>query len=292
MSEHLHQWIGRRDRCLNLSICSPPTSADLVFGALQCGEGARKAYNIFHPLTYEGAVDVDSIEDNVVRHATIAQISSYGQTPRQLFRRPHPEKVFCSGCVLSMNHLTALLMKMWKDPEPTVYSHPNQLWPYPLTVSSFAIHRIDMVEGQPIPQRPNKVNALQTSQYHPQRSYRCVLLQVLLYPEGTALVSWGYWDQNIRLCSTETGKVLLVIKTSHDEDVLCADITKDGQYLVTGGTSSLIKVRGRDLLRIFCDYWPIILGVLEGVEAKTGEAFQLAFQNAHPSGSHFIWSLS
>jgi len=184
VSEHLHQWI------------------DLVFGALQCGEGARKAYNIFHPLTYEGAVDVDSIEDNVVRHATIAQISSYGQTPRQLFRRPHPEK-------------------MWKDPEPTVYSHPNQLWPYPLTVSSFAIHRIDMVEGQPIPQRPNKV---------------------LLYPEGTALVSWGYWDQNIRLCSTETGKVLLVIKTSHDEDVLCADITKDGQYLVTGGTSSLIKV--------------------------------------------------
>jgi WD40 repeat protein len=65
---------------------------------------------------------------------------------------------------------------------------------------------------------------------------------VLLHPEGTAMVSWGYWDQNIRLCSVETGKVLLVIKTSHDDEILCADITQDGQYLATGGTSSLLKV--------------------------------------------------
>lgn len=56
------------------------------------------------------------------------------------------------------------------------------------------------------------------------------------------MVSWGYWDQNIRLCSVETGKVLLVIKTSHDDEILCADITQDGQYLATGGTSSLLKV--------------------------------------------------
>jgi hypothetical protein len=47
------------------------------------------AHNLFHPLTYEGAVDVDAIEDDVMRRATIAQISSYGQTPKQLFSKPH-----------------------------------------------------------------------------------------------------------------------------------------------------------------------------------------------------------
>lgn len=64
-----------------------------MFGALQRGDAARKAYNVFHPLTYEGAVDIDDIKDEVLRKATIAQISSYGQTPRLLFRRSHPEKV-------------------------------------------------------------------------------------------------------------------------------------------------------------------------------------------------------
>jgi hypothetical protein len=52
------------------------------------GEEAYKAYNVFHPLTYEGAVDVDTIEDDVKRAAAIAQIGSYGQTPTQLFTKP------------------------------------------------------------------------------------------------------------------------------------------------------------------------------------------------------------
>lgn len=117
--------------------------------------------------------------------------------------------------------LLTCVAQTWREPEPTVYSHPHQLWSYPLLACTFEIHRIDVVEGQPIPQRAKRV---------------------LLCPEATAMVSWGYWDQNIRMCSVETGKVLLVIKTSHDDEILCADITKDGQFLVTGGTSSLIKV--------------------------------------------------
>ncbi len=44
----------------------------------QQGEEAISAKNVFHPLTYEGAVDIDSIEDKVQKEATIAQISSYG----------------------------------------------------------------------------------------------------------------------------------------------------------------------------------------------------------------------
>lgn len=56
------------------------------------GEEAVKANNLFYYLTYEGAVDLDSIEDPVMRDATAAQIKHFGQTPTQLFSRPHPRR--------------------------------------------------------------------------------------------------------------------------------------------------------------------------------------------------------
>lgn len=43
-------------------------------------------------MTYEGNVDLESIHDPVERNAIEVQISEFGQTPRQLFKKPHPEK--------------------------------------------------------------------------------------------------------------------------------------------------------------------------------------------------------
>jgi hypothetical protein len=47
---------------------------------------------LFHPLTYEGAVDLEKIKDPFERFATEQQINEFGQTPRQLFRYDHPPK--------------------------------------------------------------------------------------------------------------------------------------------------------------------------------------------------------
>ena len=54
------------------------------------GAEAVAANNIFYYLTYEGAVDLDKIEDPMIREATVAQIKHFGQTPSQLFSKPHP----------------------------------------------------------------------------------------------------------------------------------------------------------------------------------------------------------
>lgn len=75
VSNQLHLWI------------------DLIFGIKQRGNEAVQALNVFHPLTYEGTVDVDSIEDPIKRRAIIDQINHFGQTPAQLFTKPHPKRV-------------------------------------------------------------------------------------------------------------------------------------------------------------------------------------------------------
>lgn len=43
-------------------------------------------------MTYEGAVDLDSIADPMERVALTLQINEFGQTPRQLFKTAHPPR--------------------------------------------------------------------------------------------------------------------------------------------------------------------------------------------------------
>lgn len=71
VSRNLHHWI------------------DLIFGYKQRGEEAEKADNLFFHLCYEGAIDIESINDFAKRHALEVQISEFGQIPKQLFNRPH-----------------------------------------------------------------------------------------------------------------------------------------------------------------------------------------------------------
>ena len=74
VSQHLHQWI------------------DLVFGYKQKGDAAIEAVNVFHHLSYQGAKDLDAIEDPIERLATIGIIHNFGQTPYQAFQKPHPSR--------------------------------------------------------------------------------------------------------------------------------------------------------------------------------------------------------
>eukprot|EP00977_Amphora_coffeiformis_P013109 scaffold3364_cov161-Amphora_coffeaeformis.AAC.4 len=70
VTKNLHKWI------------------DLVFGHKQRGQKAVQELNTFVHVTYEGEVDIESMDDPIQKASTIAQIQNFGQTPKQLERKP------------------------------------------------------------------------------------------------------------------------------------------------------------------------------------------------------------
>lgn len=65
---------------------------DLIFGYKQKGPEAVRATNVFYYLTYEGALNLNSIDNPAVREGLEQQMISFGQTPAQLMTEPHPPR--------------------------------------------------------------------------------------------------------------------------------------------------------------------------------------------------------
>ncbi|KAI5968789.1 BPH1 [Candida margitis] len=87
VSANLHLWI------------------DLVFGFKQSGQDAINSLNVFHHYSYNGAINLDNIEDDVQKRAVIGMINNFGQTPAKVFSRPHVMKNVLN---LSTYYLTLL----------------------------------------------------------------------------------------------------------------------------------------------------------------------------------------
>ena len=86
-SQNLHRWI------------------DLIFGYQQRGPEAEAAHNLFHHLSYEGAVDLDKIVDELDRQAAESHIQNFGQTPSQLIvAEPHPCRLPAADCWKPLVH--------------------------------------------------------------------------------------------------------------------------------------------------------------------------------------------
>lgn len=74
VSDHLNEWI------------------DLVFGYKQQGAEAIEATNVFHQYSYPGRINLENVKDVHERGVITSIIHNFGQTPLQIFHRPHPKR--------------------------------------------------------------------------------------------------------------------------------------------------------------------------------------------------------
>uniref|UniRef100_A0A4W6E0I5 Neurobeachin n=1 Tax=Lates calcarifer TaxID=8187 RepID=A0A4W6E0I5_LATCA len=227
VSCQLHQWI------------------DLIFGYKQRGPEAVRALNVFHYLTYEGSVNLDSITDPSLREATEAQIQSFGQTPSQLLIEPHPPRS-------SAMHLSPLMFKdqmqqdvimVLKFPSNSPVTHvaantlPHLTIPAVVTVTCsrlFAVNRwhntvapgYSLEQAHHLPIEMDSLVANNTGNNKRQitdlvdQSIQITTHCFVVTADNRYILVCGFWDKSFRVYSSETGKLTQIV-FGHWDVVTC-----------------------------------------------------------------------
>ncbi|KAK9368848.1 hypothetical protein V1509DRAFT_621646 [Lipomyces kononenkoae] len=192
VSQHLHEWI------------------DLVFGYKQRGEAAVEATNVFHHLSYHGAIDLDKIEDPLERIATIGIIHNFGQTPHQVFTRPHPQREVLKQAQFEVDKDLDSLLQMLSP-----MGDINKRFDY--AVSLFKGEREKLM-----------------AQMNP-------LFCAFIPPSYDRMVEWGFCDDGVRFKLIENGKLIGHVEKLHQSHLTCVKIA-DPRTLVTAGYDCVICV--------------------------------------------------
>ncbi|KAL3475137.1 hypothetical protein BJX99DRAFT_230303 [Aspergillus californicus] len=186
VTRNLHHWI------------------DLVFGCKQKGEAAIEAVNVFHHLSYQGAKDVDAIEDPVERMATIGIIHNFGQTPYQIFNRPHFQS------------------EAQRNKIPRLDSLAESLTQLPLAL---------LETGE-------RVSSLCMRQ---DRLLCTAALRLNIPPNHDKYMEWGFFDGSVRFYSADHRKIIGHFEHLHVGQLSCAAFA-DSRALVTSGTDCTISI--------------------------------------------------
>eukprot|EP01107_Rhizomastix_libera_P000347 TRINITY_DN1060_c0_g1_i1.p1 TRINITY_DN1060_c0_g1~~TRINITY_DN1060_c0_g1_i1.p1 ORF type:complete len:1673 (+),score=441.91 TRINITY_DN1060_c0_g1_i1:456-5021(+) len=196
VSLHLNEWI------------------DLIFGYKQRGEDAISSANVFNKLSYEGGVNIDEITDPVEKRAAIDTIINFGQIPRQLWNKPHPQR--------------QVFLKNGDTPLSLAFPSKGDDLSLVPKMKSFLLRNIgDFVEDIIFdPSSPEKIIVSGRS-------------RKLIQNAPNSLLAWGFPDNSVRCWLGE--KTPSCCESSHFGGISCVAVDEFGTLIATGGNDSTVR---------------------------------------------------
>lgn len=192
---------------------------------------------MFVHVTYEGQVDLESIEDPVERNSIIAQIQNFGQTPSRLERRPFPARVVVSAFRENRVDFSALSSLATLTPPFCVVGAPHRVYLRLNTADTCKVGmagQVDASVGDMCLVKGQLVGVGRTcALILPSRKY-------YRYggPNNGVSVHVAMTSARYR----EVNKVLSIHDGMHRGPISVAKPSLNGLWLITGGIDSTVRV--------------------------------------------------